>query len=115
LLVIYASVNTFTLKSLTQLARIGAVWQVAGEPAHHDQHVAGLLLHIIISQPTYLAKCLVRLLLFNLAVCAGAFIIAVTLLFVAEKRQQWSWVLTDFEASTVARMHLLKMSWQRAS
>jgi len=39
----------------------------------------------------------------------------VTLLFVAEKRQQWSWVLTDFEASTVARMHLLKMSWQRAS
>ncbi|DBB03720.1 TPA: hypothetical protein ACH3X3_011033 [Trebouxia sp. C0006] len=56
LLVIYASVNTFTLKSLTQVARIGAIWQVA-----------------------------------------GAFVIAVTLLSVAEKRQKWSWVLTDFE------------------
>ncbi|KAL0024345.1 hypothetical protein WJX79_001112 [Trebouxia sp. C0005] len=56
LLVIYASVNTFTLKSLTHVARIGALWQVV-----------------------------------------GAFVVAVTLLFVAEKRQKWSWVLTDFE------------------
>jgi len=34
--------------------------------------------------------------------CAGAFVIAVTLLSVAEKRQKWSWVLTDFEVSIVA-------------
>ena len=32
----------------------------------------------------------------------GAFVIAVTLLFVAEKRQKWSWVLTDFEVGTIA-------------
>ncbi len=52
LLVIYACVNSFTLKSLTQVARIGAIWQVAGEPAYHDQHIAGFLLRIIIGKLT---------------------------------------------------------------
>ncbi|DBA80597.1 TPA: hypothetical protein ACH3X1_007857 [Trebouxia sp. C0004] len=33
---------------------------------------------------------------------AGAFVIAVTLLLVAEKRQKWSWFLTDFEDAVLA-------------
>ena len=46
LLVVYASMNTFTLKSLTQVARIGAIWQIAGEPAHHNQrHTASSAAH----------------------------------------------------------------------
>ncbi len=106
LLVIYASVNTFTLKSLTHVARIGASWQVAGEPAHHNQHILGLLLHIVIRQPTLVCQMPCKASAVQLGCCAGAFVIAVTLLFVAEKRQKWSWVLTDFEVSTVARIWL---------
>ena len=34
LLIIYAALNTFPLSSLTRLVRLGAVWQVAGEPNH---------------------------------------------------------------------------------
>jgi len=102
LLVIYASVNTFTLKSLTQVARIGAIWQVAGEPLHHNQHIAGPLLHIIMCQPS--SPCYMPCVASAVhpGCCAGAFVIAVTLLSVAEKRQKWSWVLTDFEVSIVA-------------
>jgi len=102
LLVIYASVNTFTLKSLQQVARIGAIWQVAGEPAHHHQLIPGLLLRIIICQPS--SPCYMPCVASAVhpGCCAGAFVIAVTLLSVPEKRQKWSWVLTDFQVSIVA-------------
>ena len=102
LLVIYASINSFTLKSLTQVARIGAIWQVAGEHVHHNQHIAGLLLRVIICQSSSPCQMPCKASAIQPGCCGGAFVVAVTLLFVAEKRQKWSWVLTDFEVSTVA-------------
>ena len=86
LLVIYASVNSFTLKSLRHVARIGAIWQVAGEPVHHNQHIAGLLLRTISCQPSSPCQMPCKASAVQLGSFVGAFVIAVTLLFVAEKR-----------------------------
>ena len=93
LLIIYASVNAFPLKTLTRLARVGAVWQVAGKPQSLAKVIC--VIHVCIGhQPSTLTLTVIddwQRLLFRHINCvsgwilvAGAFVAAVTVLVVAE-------------------------------
>ena len=100
LLIVYASLNAFPLKTVVKLARIGAWWLVAGSVTHCMPTIpllyVGSHLHGCIAVPfAWLVAATRR----AETSYAGGLMIVLTLLMVTKKRQKWSWVLADFKVT----------------
>ena len=97
LLVIYASINGFPIKTLAKLGRIGALWLVVGS-APQTQSVRRFSCKL----SWCLWLCCHQRLTASLVTChlisyAGGLVAVSALLMVAKQHQKWSWVLTDYE------------------